>query len=291
MTALRTTLLTATIAMLVACAPAPTRAPVPAAAPAVAVRGHDNLNATVWMQTAAEYEAIVRGSYTAALAQLDTALADPGWNALPEFERSEGFESLPPAIIVDADETMIDNSPFQARGVRDDVSYSRERWLAWVNERRAAALPGAVRFAQDATKRGVTVFFVTNRDTPEEAEGTLANLRALGFPIAADATNVLMRGDARAPGRDKGERRRWIGARHRVLLLLGDNLGDFLDGASVSVEARRALIAPYAEWWGSRWFMLPNPSYGSWESAIQTDCPQGRELDGRVCKFNRLRYN
>jgi 5'-nucleotidase (lipoprotein e(P4) family) len=294
MTVLRRTLLTAMIALLLGCAPAPTRTPVPAlpvAAPAVAEPAHDNLNATVWMQTAAEYEAIVRGTYAAALVLLDAALADPAWNALPESERSEGFESLPPAIIVDADETMIDNSPFQARGVREVLGYSRERWLAWVNERRARAMPGAVEFAQQATRRGVTVFFVTNRDAPEEAEGTVANLRALGFPIAADASNVVMRGDARAPGRDKGERRRWIGARHRVLLLLGDNLGDFLDGASVSVEARQALIAPYAGWWGSRWFMLPNPSYGSWESAIQTDCPQGRELDGRVCKYQRLRLN
>lgn len=292
MTVLRRTLLTAMTALLLGCAAAPTRIPAPAAtaaAPAPTQAAHDNLNATIWMQTAAEYEAIVRGAYTAALAQLDAALADPAWNALPESERSEGFESLPPAIVVDADETMIDNSPFQARGVRENLGYSRERWLAWVDERRAGALPGAVEFAQAVTKRGVTVFFVTNRDAPDEAEGTLANLRALGFPIAADGSNVLLRGDTRAPGRDKGERRRWIGARHRVLLLLGDNLGDFLDGASVSVEARQALIAPYADWWGSRWFMLPNPSYGSWEAAIQTDCPQGRELEGRVCKYQRLR--
>ena len=290
MTVLRRTLLTAMLALLVGCAPAPTRTAVPAA-PAAAVPAHDNLNATIWMQTAAEYEAIVRGVYTSALAQLDTALADPGWNALPEFERSEGFETLPPAIVVDADETMIDNSPFQARGVRDNVGYSRERWLAWVNERRAAALPGALEFAREVAKRGVTVYFVTNRETPDEAESTVANLRALGSPIAADNANVLLRGDARAPGRDKGERRRWIGARHRVLLMLGDNLGDFLDGASVSVEARQALMAPYAGWWGARWFMLPNPSYGSWESAIQTGCPQGSELDGRACKYQRMRLN
>lgn len=291
MTAMRRTLLIAMIALLAGCAPAPTRTPAPATAPIAAVPAHDNLNATVWMQTAAEYEASVRGVYTAALAQLDAGLADPGWNALPEFERSEGFESLPPAIIVDADETMIDNSPFQARGVRDDASYSRERWLAWVNERRATALPGAVQFTREVARRGVTVYFVTNRDAPQEAEGTLANLRALGFPIAADGSNVMMRGDVRAPGRDKGERRRWIGARHRVLLMLGDNLGDFLDGAGVSVEARQALIAPYAGWWGARWFMLPNPSYGSWEAAVQAGCPQGRELEGRSCKYSRLRLN
>ena len=288
---IRWTLLAATAVFLAGCAPAPIREPQPAAPVAASVAGHDNLNATVWMQTAAEYEASVRGVYASALALLDDALADRGWSALPESERSDGFESRPPAIIVDADETMIDNSSFQARGVRSGGGYDHQQWIAWVAERRARALPGALEFARAVTARGVTVHFVTNRETPAEAEGTLANLRALGFPIAADASNVLMRGDARAPARDKGERRRWIGSRHRVLMMLGDNLGDFLEGASTTVEARQEMIAPYADWWGRRWFMLPNPSYGSWESALQAGCPQAKEHDGRVCKLEKLRID
>jgi 5'-nucleotidase (lipoprotein e(P4) family) len=152
-------------------------------------------------------------------------------------------------------------------------------------------MPGAVDFAKAVAARGATVYFVTNRETPGEAEGTLANLRALGFPIAADGSNVLMRGDARAPGRDKGERRRWIGARHRVVLVLGDNLGDFLDGASASRSVRQQLMAPYADWWGRRWFMLPNPSYGSWESALLVDCPEAKVDEGRACKLSKLLTN
>lgn len=283
--------LTATLAVLLAaCAATPPR-PDAAGTPAAAElpRGHDNLNATIWMQSAAEYEAAVRGNYAAALAQLDEALADPRWNALPPEERSDGFESRPPAIVVDADETMIDNSAFQARGVRDGVGYDHARWVAWVNERRARALPGAVEFARAVAGRGVTVYFVTNREAPAEAEATLANLRALGFPVAADGSNLLMRGDARAPARDKRERRRWVGARHRVVMMLGDNLGDFLEGASTSLEARQAMMAPYADWWGRRWFMLPNPSYGSWESALLHGCAEAKVLDGRACKLAKLR--
>lgn len=264
-------------------------APVREAPATTATAAHDNLNAVLWMQTAAEYDAAVRGTYAAARAQLDKALADPAWNALPEGESGDGFETRPPAIIVDADETMIDNSPFQARGVRDDGSFAYDNWLTWVNERRARALPGAVEFANYAASKNVPIYFVTNRDAPAETESTIANLRALGFPIAADASNVLLRGDARAPGREKSQRRRWVGARHRVLLLLGDNLGDFMDGVAVSVAERQALVAKYADRWGSRWFMQPNPSYGSWEAALLAACGESGKADPIACKRGQMR--
>lgn len=270
--------------LLVACAAGPRHAPAPALIPA-----HDNLNATVWMQSSAEYEATVRGIFAAARQSLDAALADPGWNALPHGEFQTGFEAKPPAIIVDADETLIDNSAYQARNIRADRGYTLDTWQAWVNERAARAIPGAVDFARYADSRGVTIFFVTNRDAPEETEATIANLRALGFPIAADAGNVMLRGDPRAPGSEKGERRRWIDGNYRVILVLGDNLADFLDGASADVAARQALIEPYQAWWGVRWFMLPNPTYGSWENAVLRACEKADSP--RACLRSELRVN
>lgn len=273
---------------LAACQTAPVREPAPAAQPATAA-AHDNLNAVLWMQTAAEYEAAVRGTYAAARAQLDRALADPAWNALPEGEAVQGFESLPPAIIVDADETMIDNSPFQARGVRDYGSFAYDNWLAWVNERRALALPGAVDFANYAASKNVPVFFVTNRDAPRETESTIANLRSAGFPIADDASNVLLRGDPRFEGREKSARRKHIARTHRVVLMLGDNLGDFMDGVAVGVDERRALVAKYADRWGTRWFMQPNPTYGSWEAAVLAACGEAGKADPTACKRGQLR--
>ena len=277
-----------------ACRSVPTStASAPSAAPAIET--HENLNAVLWMQTSAEYEAAVRGVYAAARSSLDRALSDTSWSALPEGERGDGFETLPPAIIVDADETMIDNSPFQARHVRDGTPFSGESWEAWVNERRALAMPGAVDFANEVQRRGVAVYFITNRDAPAETDSTIANLRALGFPIAADGSNVLLRGDARGPGREKSARRRWVAGRHRVVLMLGDNLGDFMDGVSATIAQRQALIAPYADWWGVRWFMQPNPSYGSWESALPLSCQAngaGAEAGGDPtgCKRSLLRY-
>jgi 5'-nucleotidase (lipoprotein e(P4) family) len=287
---MKTLLPLALVLALTACQTAPVREAPAAAAPA-ATAAHDNLNAVRWMQTAAEYEAAVRGTYAAALAQLDAAIADPAWNALPDGEAGQGFETLPPAIVVDADETMIDNSPFQARGVRDYGSFVYDRWLAWVNERRALALPGAVEFARQAAAKGVPVFFVTNRDAPQETESTIANLRSAGFPIADDASNVLMRGDPRWSGREKSQRRQWIARSHRVVLMLGDNLGDFMDGVAVSVEARRALVHKYADRWGTRWFMQPNPSYGSWEAALLAACGEAGKADPVACKRGQLRLD
>ncbi len=256
---------------------------------------HDNLNATLWMQASAEYRAATLGSYALARRQLDAALADPSWDALPAAERGaiarRGFESLPPAIIVDADETLIDNSPLQARNIRAGGDFDYGRWLAWVKEARARAIPGAVEFAQYAASRGVTVYYVTNRDAPAEVEGTVANLRQLGFPVAADAGNVMLRGDARAPDREKGERRRWVGERHRVLLMLGDNLGDFLDGIGGSRSERDALVEAHRGFWGERWIMLPNPSYGSWESTELRACGESDRARPSACKRRALRYD
>jgi 5'-nucleotidase (lipoprotein e(P4) family) len=243
---------------LSACATTPSRAPQPLAA----TPGHDHLNATLWMQDSAEYRALLRGSYAQARRQLDLALASPDWDAVVPAERGlhSGFEALPPAIIVDADETLLDNSPFQARGVRDDQPYTPERWLAWSLERRALALPGALEFTRYAADRGVTVFFVTNRLHASERDSTADNLLALGFPVLADRSNLFLKGDPRAPVSAKSARRGYIAANHRVLLMLGDQLGDFVDADESSRDARRRTADAFDGWWGERWFMLPNPA-------------------------------
>ena len=287
MTAFRPALLSFAL-LLSACASTPTALPPPAMTATAATGAHDNLNATLWMQSAAEYQAATLGSYAQARQQLDAALADATINALPLPEQTQGFESLPPAIISDADETLIDNSPFQARRIRDGGDFDPATWAAWSNERKARGIPGAVAFAQYAASRGVTVYYVTNRDHTSEYQATADNLRALGFPLAEDNSNLLLRGDPRAPGKEKGERRRFVAKNHRVVMLLGDNLGDFLDGVGGDVAARQALIAPYADWWGSLWIMLPNPSYGSWESAVLKACA---EQPSTACKREALRYD
>ena len=236
------------------------------ATPTAPAASHEGLHATLWVQTAAEYHALALQPYAAARTQLDAALADPSWSADPEQLAAGGYEALPPAVILDVDETVLDNSAYQARLIRDGTSYNTESWNAWVREVAATAVPGALAFTRAADSLGVAVVYLTNRRNEVE-EPTRRNLLALGFPIATDFDAVLTRGDV-SEGSDKGPRRASVSATHRVLLNLGDNLGDFVSDDVPSPEAREQAMLDHADWWGERWFMLPNPQYGGWESAL-----------------------
>jgi acid phosphatase len=271
--------------LLAACAAPAVREPLPAAPAA-----HDKLDAILWMQTSAEYRATVLGLFRVARDTLDRALDDPEWHALPAHERAADFAGLPPAIIADLDETLIDNSAYQARTIRDGAGPDRDSRQAWTAERGARALPGAADFLRHAAGRGVSVFYISNRDTPAELEATLDNLRALGFPVARDGANLMLRGDARAPAAEKGERRRYVGERHRVLLVLGDSLADFVDGSDTDPAARRSLVDRHRDWWGERWLMLPNPSYGGWEWSLIRHPRGDPGEDWRARKHSHLRF-
>ena len=116
-------------------------------------------------------------------------------------------------------------------------------------------------------------------------------LGAYCFNALRLASTVLTRDDARGWTREKGSRRREIDRTHRVVMLVGDNLGDFLGGVSADNATRAGLVAPYEGWWGERWFMLPNPAYGSWEGAVTRDCTDpAAAKDPRACKHANLRH-
>jgi 5'-nucleotidase (lipoprotein e(P4) family) len=123
-------------------------------------------------------------------------------------------------------------------------------------------------FTRYAAERGVTVFYVTNRSHTVE-ESTRRNLEKLGFPLDAGRDTLLTRGEREDwKDSDKAARRAEIASQFRILLLVGDNLGDFLTGEMASLAERAALAAKHQQNWGTRWIMLPNPQYGSWEGAI-----------------------
>lgn len=234
-------------------------------------RPHENLNAVLWVQSALEYEATALQSFRLAQLQLDAALQDPGWTAA--LEQTGDSSKLPPAVIVDVDETVLDNSYYQARMVRDGTEFSPTTWDPWVMEAKATAIPGAREFTQYAAERGVTIFYITNRTRNIEA-ATRRNLAAEGFPIAAEVDTVLTRGERPEWNASaKGPRRAHVARGYRILLLVGDDLGDFVIDASGTPQDRRTRAAPYEEWWGRRWIMLPNPTYGSWERAVTGNAP------------------
>ncbi|MCE5233813.1 MAG: HAD family acid phosphatase [Mizugakiibacter sp.] len=254
------------VLLLAGCAAAPSK-PI---APSAAVPADDNLNAVAWTQTAVEHDLVYREVYRDAEEKLAAALADPTWDALPRDERGNSVASLPPAVILDIDETVLDNSPYAARLVRDGKEFDASSWALWCKEGIAKPLPGALAFTRAAAARGVAVFYLSNR-TQDLNAATLANLRADGFPVAGEDSflglGTLVPGCAQV-GSEKGCRRKLIAQRYRVLMQFGDQLGDFLDVLDNTPNGRVAAVQPYLDWVGQRWFVLPNPTYGSWEPAL-----------------------
>lgn len=230
---------------------------------------HECLNATLWAQTAVEHDAVYLQAYRLAHLQLDKALKDKKWTAA--VEQTGKFKKLPPAIIFDIDETVLDNSASQARAIFKNLDFSQELWAQWVAEAAAPPVPGAVEFTRYARSRGVTVFFITNRDVPME-EATRRNLEAAGFPLLAVGgpmlDTVLFRGEKPEWTGDKGTRRAAIAQNYRILMMFGDDLGDFLSNVRAGVEERRRLAAAHVDWFGTRWIALPNAMYGSWDGAV-----------------------
>lgn len=248
--------------------PAPIVAP-PALTPEPAKPGgalHDGLAAVAWFQTSAEFEASALATYNAATLSLDRALADKKWTAATE-QVGQKFTKLPPAIIVDVDETVLDNSAYQARLIADGGEFGKETWGPWVGEAKAIAIPGAKEFLTTAAKKGARVFYVSNRDTGEQAEHTRKNLADLGFPDADDLDTFLFRDESKG-WKMKSPRRAEIAKTHRVVIVVGDNLFDFIEEDKPARERRAALVTEHSAWWGTRWFMLANPMYGSWDDAL-----------------------
>ena len=254
----------------------PAAMPSEPAAPAAAVTQakptgtHDNLNAVAWVQTSVEYRAITTQTFRAAADHLDAALKEKHWDALVPDERGNAATGLKPAVVMDVDETVLDNSPYQARLIRDGKEYDEISWDQWVAEKKAKPLPGVVDFAKAAAEKGVTILYISNRAVHLK-EATLANLREAGLPVADDSVflglGTVLEG-CEQNGSEKNCRRRLAGQKYRVLMQFGDQIGDFVQVEANTREGRQALFDEYDDWFGERWWMLPNPTYGSWEPAL-----------------------
>jgi 5'-nucleotidase (lipoprotein e(P4) family) len=206
--------------------------------------------ATLWMQTSAEYRASSYQAFNLARTNLDTFLASH-------------TGSKPVAVIVDADETVIDNSAYEAFLIGNDFGYSSKTWTSWMAAAQATAVPGALEFLNYAKGKGVDIFYVTNRKMVGY-EGTEKNLKALGFPDV-DKKHLLLR----TKSSDKQPRRDMVAKDYEIAFLMGDNLNDFLSVfAKKSVADRLAEVDKIKEMWGQKFIVLPNPTYGEWEGAI-----------------------
>lgn len=262
-----------------------------------------SLRATLWMRTSVEYRAASEALYRSAVASLARGLADPAWTAEPR--QTAGFGALPPAIVMDIDETVLDNSEPQARMLREGTCLGEfpALWDAWIAERSATAVPGVLDFIRaareltDTQGRAARVFFITNRECrprpgdrapcPQE-DDTLANLRALGIDSPTLADDLQLKRERPEWGSEKLSRRLEVAKSHRIVLNVGDDFGDFLeDVRRESPAARERARCAHHDRWGRDWFLIPNPVYGSWlvalgrnpEAALASDWPTG-DCDG-----------
>ena len=208
--------------------------------------GTQLVNPTLWMQSAAEYRAAALQTYSAARRALDAALSVD----------STTPSSRPRAVILDLDETALDNSRYAARRIEKDAPFSfGNDWSAWVSESASGAIPGVQEFLLYAQSRGVTPVYITNRTADMEA-ATRANLQQLGFPLAAD-TLILRAPDGTT---DKSARRDAVASRYDVILLLGDDINDFTPRATLTGDAP----------WGTRWSAMTRK--WRWEGLTSAPC-------------------
>lgn len=226
---------------------------------------NDLLNATLWMQRSAEYKATTLSLFTLARLRLDEALNDKSWTAVPD-KQGDNYADEPTAVIVDADETVLDNGRYEAFLVTQGGAFHSPEWTKYVNDEVTGAVPGALDFTNYAASKGVKVFYVTNR-TKEEEAATKRNMEALGFPMGGNVDTILTKGEKKGWGSPKENRVAHVARDYRVLLIMGDNLGDFTDRYKGTMDERDAFIRETRDHWGRDWIMMPNPEYGSWESA------------------------
>jgi acid phosphatase len=218
---------------------------------------HEMLNATLWQHTSAEYEASVLQAYRLAQENLDKALVDADWSAALEQQGNDN--DLPPAILLDLDETVLDNTLYEVRIIRELGQYSPESFAQWCESADATAISGAAEFLAYAASRQVAVFYYSARKESLR-DCTTRNLRVLGLPFTDDSRLLL------DDGTSKSEYRAMIASKYRLLLLVGDNLEDFVTGSKSHSGLRRELAETYSRRWGREWIILPNPMYGHWES-------------------------
>jgi len=229
------------------------------AQPAYAVKDLNEqlVMALAWVQTSAEYRELCYQSFTLAGMLL--------------------------AIVADLDETLIDNSAYDAGLVGTNAAYSGKTWTQWELAAQALAVPGAADFLNATAKKGVEIWYVTNRDQAG-LPGTIKNLNDLGFPFD-DAKHILVN----AGTSNKQPRFDTVAASYNVVLYMGDNANDLPIGTyGKSMKDRNAIVDQNRDKFGTQFIALPNPVYGDWEPALADGyfglSAQGKS-DARKAKF------
>ncbi len=269
--------------------------------PAVAIAQgrdtHERLNAILWVQTSAEYETICMQTYRQAWNQVENMLsqADSGFGVPSAAIEQPGFNTnnLPYAVIMDIDETVLDNSPMSGRLIESRSGYTAENWSKWVDKESADFIPGAEEFINKVRAANIELIFVTNRTENEEAH-TIEDLE----PIVVTDSQILAKDEKESSSSEpwpseKSSRREHIAKKYWIIGMIGDDLADFIPNIkSLPPEQRIIEAGKYQQRLGSQWFLLPNPVYGSWETVLykRNDSDQ-KQLQDKIKKIKSYQKN
>ena len=204
----------------------------------------------LWQQQASEYRALCYQAFNIASLRLHEVV-----------KNKSNQKNL--AIITDLDETILDNSYLQAELIKRQQEYAAQSWKEWTDKSAATAVPGAVEFLRMAKQKGLTIFYISNRDT-SEVTSTLINLKKLKLPDAETNHMFFLSNNS-----SKEARRQIVMKKYNVVMLLGDNLNDFVKVFEKKPDNERKMeVDKVHEEWGKKFIVLPNSYYGEWENAI-----------------------
>ncbi len=233
--------------------------------------------ATLWFQKSAEARALFLQTYNFAEKLLTEKL---------KKDRFKLKKKKPKAIIADIDETVLNNSPYNARLIKTGTHYTPETWTKWVNEKKAKALPGARNFFNNAKEKGVEIFYVSNRSV-KNINSTVENLKNEGLPFA-DKKHVLLKDKTS----DKTARRDSILKNYDVIMYLGDNLRDFNENFKYTKNGNRNdSVKTQKEKFGDLYIIFPNPMYGEWEKAVYEGNFGISDLEKQNMRLKALKEN
>lgn len=223
-------------------------------------------------QKAAEYRALTYQAFN--LAKMRVDMDKKLRKKLPKAERKK-----PRAIVIDADETILDNSPYFGKLMKTRQRLTIQSLKEWKDLIRAKAVPGSLEFLRYAKKKKFDIFYVSN--VPNSFKPvTIEQLKKLGFPDATEG-NVMLITDKSS----KEPRRQKVAETHRIVMLIGDSLNDLsvaFEGKSVA--DRFSEVDKVKNDWGSKFIVLPNVMYGAWERPIY----EGQRLNDAQRKVKRI---
>lgn len=212
---------------------------------------HPDETALLWQQTSAEYAALCHQAFNAASIYLSNNIVDQ-------------VGEKPRAVVMDLDETVLDNTAYNAELILNGEKYQTETWNKWTTKVEAKPIPGAVEFIQSLENYNLDVIFVSNRDQ-EFANYTLDNLNQFGVDVNAE--QLLLK----VAESDKSARRAQVEQQYEIVMFIGDNIadfGDFFEGEK-TVSERKGLVTEFQQNFGRKFIILPNPVYGSWKNALK----------------------